>query len=77
MIATKPIRGVYREGRIELAETPSFPEGTIVTVAAVDERVLQNKSIRFGMFPGPPFSTEEDFREAEYHDPTEVEGSGK
>ena len=72
------IEGIYRNGKIELTETPQgITEGRVVvtflSVVPVDET---KQMISFGMFAGDPCgicgaarqSTEADFRDAEYLD---------
>jgi len=69
MATTKSIRGVYRQGRVELCVPTELPEGTEVTVAVpvrADDPV--SRAVSFGMFAGPPFSDEDNFREAEFQD---------
>jgi hypothetical protein len=64
------VEGIYRNGKVELTETPQgITEGRVVvtflSVVPVDET---NQMISFGMFTGDCQSTEADFRDAEYHD---------
>jgi hypothetical protein len=64
------IKGIYRDGKIELAEKPaSVPDGAEVTVTFQPPPPAQStepRYIYFGMFakPGQRLSTEEDFRAA-------------
>lgn len=66
------IKGVFRAGKIELEERASAKDGTPVVVTFLDEASgnLPNKMITLGMLADPsrPFSTEEDFKLAEYDD---------
>jgi hypothetical protein len=64
------IEGIYRNGRIELTETPEgIAEGkVVVTFLSVVPVAQANQMISLGMFKGDCQSTEADFREAEYHD---------
>jgi hypothetical protein len=73
MPATKSIRGVYRAGKVELAEDAGLAEGTevVVTVPAGSH---PGPMITLGMFPGPPFTTEEEFKAAKWHGEPEIWG---
>lgn len=62
------IEGIYRNGKIELAEVP--PEisesRVIVTFLEVKPSPQSGQMMRFGMFAGSNQSTEEDMRSAEF-----------
>jgi hypothetical protein len=64
------IEGIYRNGQVELTETPEgIAEGrVVVTFLSVVPIAEPNQMISFGMFAGNRQSTEADFRDAEYHD---------
>ena len=63
------IQGIYRNGKIELAEVPQD-----ITESEVFVTFLTSKSVRldsqlmsFGMFSGSQQSTESDFKDAEFY----------
>ena len=64
------VEGIYRDGKIELTETPpGVSEGRVLVTflengAAAPRR---GQMMRFGQFAGPYQSTEEDFKIAEWH----------
>jgi hypothetical protein len=70
------VKGIYRNGKVELLESPSgITEGEVI-VTFVESPVLVNpkpvdkpsRMITFGMFAdGARKSTDEDFKAAEFH----------
>jgi hypothetical protein len=72
------IEGIYRDGKVELTETPAgIAEGrVVVTFLSVVPAVETDQMISFGMFAGSHQSTEADFRDAEYHDEADSEFIG-
>jgi hypothetical protein len=63
------IEGIYRNGRIELTETPEgIAEGRVVVtfLSVVPVVETNHQMISLGMFKGDRQSTEADFRDAEY-----------
>ena len=61
------ITGVYKNGSIELTETPDLEESQVIVTFLKDKpqkNIKQN--IRFGMFSGSNQSNEEDFKLAEF-----------
>ena len=68
------IEGVYKDGRIELTETPEGVEERRVLVTFLEggtangsAQAATGRMITFGMFAGPIETTDEDFRMAEFH----------
>jgi len=66
------IKGHYAKGQIKFSEPPPDIEDAevIVTFLTDDVNATEKKKrasgmLRRGMFAGPPFTTEEDFKEAE------------
>lgn len=66
----KAIEGIYKNGAIELAETPSDISESRVIVTFLESKLAPQagERMRFGMFSGSNQSTEEDFRLAEFDD---------
>lgn len=67
------IQGVYRDGKIELAELPSdvSESRVIVTFLESNKAQVERQIMRFGIFCGNKSSTEEDFEIAEFKGDTE------
>ena len=63
------IQGIYRNGKIELAEIPQdITESQVFVTFFKPESVnLANQFMSFGMFSGSQQSTEADFRDAEFN----------
>lgn len=69
------IEGVYKDGRIELSETPEgIEEERRVLVTFLEGRTANGfalaapgRMITFGMFPELSALTDEDFKAAEFH----------
>lgn len=63
------IEGIYKDGKVELAELPTdiSESQVIVTFLATKNRLQHPQMMTFGMFSGKNQSTEEDFRIAEFH----------
>ncbi|MBD2301353.1 hypothetical protein H6G80_24715 [Nostoc sp. FACHB-87] len=63
------IEGIYKNGKVELAELPSDVSESRVIVTFLEPRnYLQHSQIMtFGMFSGENQSTEDDFGIAEFH----------
>jgi len=63
------IQGIYRNGKIELAEIPQdITESQVfVTFFKPESFNLSNQFMSFGMFSGSQQSTEADFRDAEFN----------
>ena len=61
--------GIYRNGKIELAEIPQdITESQVfVTFFKPQSVILANQFMSFGMFSGSQQSTEADFRDAEFN----------
>jgi hypothetical protein len=66
MIVT--VEGTYKNGKVELAETPANVTQAKVLVTFLPQSVQPRPGtpMRFGQFAGPKQSTEEDFRIAEW-----------
>jgi hypothetical protein len=67
------VRGIYRDGRIELAEDPRIAGEAVVVVTFPELSRTSNTSPQMmtsGMLatPGRSMSTEAEFRDAEYDD---------
>ena len=67
----KTVEGIYRAGRIELAETPDDVREARVLVTFVEtERtppVTQHRQLVFGKYAGDGVTNDEDFKLAEFH----------
>jgi hypothetical protein len=63
------IEGVYKHGKVELAELPSDVSESRVIVTFLETKIIpQHKQMmKFGMFSGSKQSTEEDLRIAEFY----------
>lgn len=68
------VEGVYRDGKVELDETPILIGERRVRVMFLEEEPSSGKEapgpgqrIWYGMFAGPIETTEEDFNLAEFH----------
>ncbi len=68
------VEGIYRDGRVELDETPALTGARRVRVTFLGdeptngkEKPAQSQQIWYGMFAGPMETTEADFRLAEFH----------
>jgi hypothetical protein len=67
MAATKTIKGIVRDGKVELSEKLDAADGTEVEINVPIERQNGSRRLTFGMFKGPKQTTEEDFKLAEWH----------
>jgi hypothetical protein len=67
------IEGVYKHGKVELAELPSEVSESRVIVTFLESKKAQveRQIMQFGMFSGNKPSTEEDFEIAEFKGDTE------
>lgn len=62
------VRGTYKNGRVELAETPPGIDESEVIVTFVEAKPKpKGQMIRRGMFPELLALTDEDFKAAEFH----------
>ncbi len=62
------VRGTYKNGRVELAETPPGIDESEVIITFVEPKPKpEGRMIRFGMFPELLALTDEDFKTAEFH----------
>jgi hypothetical protein len=63
------IEGVYRGGRVELAEQPSQAEDGPVLVTFLKARAdgTKGQRLQFGKYSSAQLSTEEDFAGAQWH----------
>ena len=67
------IEGVYKDGRIELSETPEGVGGRVLVTflegskARGSGQTATGRMIECGMFPEINALTDEDFRAAEFH----------
>jgi hypothetical protein len=67
MVTIKAIKGVIRDGKVELSEKLEAADGTeVVVTVPIEQKPIAEGMISFGMFSGPAeqMSTEADFREA-------------
>jgi hypothetical protein len=62
------ISGTYRNGKIELSESPTgiIESQVLVTFVSPQSANTQHQLITFGMFAGVQQSTEIDFEDAEF-----------
>jgi hypothetical protein len=68
----KSVKGVVRGGRVEPTETLDAADGTEVTInVPLKPPTSGGRMMTYGMFSGPPFSTEEDFKAAEWQGESE------
>jgi hypothetical protein len=66
------IEGMYKDGKIDLAEAPQGIDGAKVIVTFLPpENPNVGRMLKLGQFAGPNMSTEEDFKMAEWHGPKE------
>lgn len=63
------IEGVYKNGNIELAETPQgiSESRVIVTFLEAKQTSQSGRTMSFGMFAGSIQSTEDDFQIAQFY----------
>jgi hypothetical protein len=77
---TAIVEGVYKQGKIELLQTPQgLPEGRVrvILIAEADRPKPSPRMMTFGMYPGDT-STLEDFKDAAWHGEKEWdEGDGQ
>jgi hypothetical protein len=73
MLAT--VRGIFRQGRVELVEDPKMTDDVPVVVTFLQDQPPainppSGRIMKYGMLavPGKPMSTEADFIEAEHED---------
>ncbi len=68
-IMLQTIQGIYRNGKIELAEIPQdITESQVFVTFFKPESVsLASQFMSFGMFSGSQQSTEADFKDAEFN----------
>jgi hypothetical protein len=66
---TAMVVGVYKQGKVELLETPSgLREGRVRVILIEDEeRVLAPRYLVRGKYKGRHDTTLEDFKDAEWH----------
>jgi hypothetical protein len=62
------VEGAYKDGKVELAETPaSIQEAKVlVTFLTTETKASPPRYLTYGQFAGEQMSTEEDFRLAEW-----------
>ncbi|MBW4444339.1 MAG: hypothetical protein KME10_24585 [Plectolyngbya sp. WJT66-NPBG17] len=65
----KAVEGVYKNGMIQLCETPEGVAESRVIVTFLAEKTAPNapQLVKRGMFPGEIKTNEEDFQMAEFH----------
>lgn len=66
------MEGVYKQGKVELAEVPEGAEGSRVMVTFLENGApaaapKKGEMMRLGMFPQLCELTDEDFKAAEFH----------
>jgi hypothetical protein len=63
------IQGIYKNGKIELTEVPQdiIESQVFVTFFKPQLVTLTSQFMSFGMFSGSRQSTEDDFKDAEFH----------
>jgi hypothetical protein len=66
------IEGTYKDGKIDLSESPQGVDGAKVIVTFLPpENPDAGQMLKLGQFAGPNMSAEEDFKIAEWHGPKE------
>ncbi|HEV8713612.1 MAG TPA: hypothetical protein VGX03_12390, partial [Candidatus Binatia bacterium] len=62
------IEGTYKDGKIELTETPAGVQQAkvLVTFLTTETQTVQRRYMTYGQFAGERMSTEEDFHIAEW-----------
>jgi hypothetical protein len=72
---TAIVTGVYRQGKLELLETPQgLREGPVRVVLIEQEGpVPPRRHLTFGKYQGGRLSTLEDFRQAQWHGEVEFD----
>ncbi len=72
---TVSVPGIYREGKIELLETPKgLSEGPVqVVLIGQNSKKRALKYLPYGKYSGGRMSTLEDFKDAEWHGEEEFE----
>jgi hypothetical protein len=62
------VPGIYKEGKIELLETPTgIPEGRVLVTVQPDDRPKPTpRYLQYGKYTKGRLSTEEDFKIAEW-----------
>ena len=70
------VTGVYKDGRIDLLETPcGLREGKVlVTIVRIDNSGVAPRHLVPGKYQTGQMSTEEDFKIAEWHGEDEFDG---
>ena len=72
------VEGIYKDGKIELLETPNgVPEGRVrvIVMPEPDGPKPPPRMMTFGRYPGDR-STLEDFKDAEWHGEKEWDAAG-
>jgi hypothetical protein len=76
------VEGIYKDGKVELLEQPTNEKESRVLVTFIEsqaqvstEEENPKRMIRFGMYPGPGVTTEDDFKLAEWHGEDEFQTS--
>ena len=66
---SQTIQGIYKNGKIELADIPQgiTESQVLVTFLNIQSPKTNKHTMVFGMFSGIQQSTEADFKEAEFH----------
>ncbi|HLX61659.1 MAG TPA: hypothetical protein VKX17_10290 [Planctomycetota bacterium] len=68
------VKGIFKNGKIELAETPPCEEGAPVVVTFLEFPAKKaGKMMTLGMFKGSISATEEDFKDAEFDEKKALE----
>ncbi len=67
------VEGVYKDGKVELAEPPQgVSEARVIVFFIPNGKPSAGTMLMPGIFPGPPFTDEEDFKIAEWHGPKDL-----
>ena len=62
------VEGIYANGKVELAETPTgVKQARVLVTFLTTEAAAPRRYMVYGQFAGERMSTEEDFRIAEWH----------
>ncbi len=72
---TTTLSGIYRDGKVELLETPrGLREGRVqVTLSEVEEESAAPRFLQYGKYVQGRLSTEEDFLSAEWRGEAETD----
>jgi hypothetical protein len=68
------VSGIYKDGKIELLETPEgVPEGHVRVLVIEEKPKPEPRYLEFGKYKGDKDTTLEDFKDAEWHGEAEFD----